>query len=403
MMNITRIDDKAYAAFEKVRAYGLAAPKLIVFGSHKLLEVGEIAYPYAGRDTAMVLLGARSARKFGALDRLCTILDRYRIKVELFEGIGREPTVEIVNRAVEQARKVKPKLIISLGGGSVIDTGKAVAALAVNPGQVQDYLEGVGKGLKLAQPPLPHIAIPTTAGTGSEMTKNAVITSPEQGFKKSMRFEEMIPTAAIIDPELTLSVPAHITAFGGMDALTQLIEPCISRKRQPKVTELALEALRNVQLGLSVAYEDPGNLMARERMAYVSAMSGICLANAGLAMAHGIAAALGALYDVPHGLACAVLLPHSLRYNAVACKQELAEALAAFMNLSRADDNTIEEGIAGIESLARWLQIPPDLKFLHLKDDDLRRLAAASMGSSMSANPVPMTADKVYEFLKLIA
>ncbi|HDL77253.1 MAG TPA: iron-containing alcohol dehydrogenase, partial [Lentisphaerae bacterium] len=256
------------------------------------------------------------------------------------------------------------------------------------------------KGLALQEPPLPHIAIPTTAGTGSEMTKNAVICSPERGFKKSMRFDQMIPTAAVVDPELTLSVPPHVTAFGGMDALTQLIESCITRKRRPEVTELALDALRNVQLGLSVAYEDPSNLMARERMSYVSSMSGICLANAGLAMAHGIAAALGALYNVPHGLACAVLLPHSLRFNVEACRPELAAALAAFMNLSHPDDSSIDEGLTGIESLCRWLQIPPDLKFLNLKEEDLRRLARASLGSSMSANPVPMTEERIYEFLK---
>lgn len=402
-MRLTRIEDKAYAAFEKVRASGLAAPKMIVFGSHKLLEVGELAYPFAGRGKALVLMGGRSARHFGGFDRLATILDRYRIAVEVFEGISREPTIEIVNRAAEQARRLRPDAVISLGGGSVIDTGKAVAALAVNPGSVEDYLEGVGRGFTISQSPLPHIAIPTTAGTGSEMTKNAVICSPEAGYKKSMRDERMIPTAALIDPELSITVPPHVTAFGGMDALTHLIESCITTKRRAEVSDLALEALRNLQLGLSVAYEDPGNLPARERMSYISAVSGVCLANAGLAMAHGIAAALGALYDVPHGLACAALLPHSLRYNAVACREELGEALAAFLNQSAPEESSIDEGLAAIESLARWLQIPTDLKFLNLKEDDLRRLAHASMGSSMSTNPVPMTAEKVLEFLKLIA
>ncbi|MFH0879974.1 MAG: iron-containing alcohol dehydrogenase [Lentisphaerota bacterium] len=187
-----------------------------------------------------------------------------------------------------------------------------------------------------------------------------------------------------------------------MDALTQLIEPCISTKRRTATTELALDGLRNVQLGLSVAYEDPDNLSARERMAYVSMTSGICLANSGLAMAHGIAAALGALHGVPHGLACGILLPHTLRFNRRACEAELKAALAAFLNQSEPDDHTIDEGIGAVESLGHWLQIPPDLKYLRLSTSELEKLAHQAMGSSMSSNPIPMTPERTRDFLKKI-
>jgi alcohol dehydrogenase class IV len=149
-----------------------------------------------------------------------------------------------------------------------------------------------------------------------------------------------------------------------------------------------------------VAYEDPDNLMARERLAFVSMLSGVCLANSGLAMAHGIAAALGALFDVPHGLACGILLPHTLEYNRKACEQELRDALAAFMNQTTPNDQTIDDGMAAIRSLGRWLQIPENLKYLRLSDDDIRKVAEASMGSSMSGNPIEMTPALVEEFLK---
>lgn len=399
-MKDTRIEDKAYLAIEAIREAELKAPKTMVFGSHKLQELGELALPYARREKAFVVMGARSAQKTGLGDRLRSILTRYAIEMTPCAGVIREPTVQMIDDAAELARDIQPKIVIGAGGGSVIDCAKAVAALAVNKGSVEDYLEGVGHGYQLETQPLPMVAIPTTAGTGAEMTKNAVVCSLEKGYKKSMRDEWMIPDIALMDPELSLHIPSHITAAGGMDAITQLIESCITNKKQPAVTDLCHEGLRNAQLALSVAYEDPGNLMARERLALVSMISGVCLANSGLAMAHGVAAALGALQDVPHGLACGILLPHTLKYNRDACRDELACALAAFQNQIEPTDSTIDDGIAAIESLGRWLQIPPDLKYLGLSDDEVHKLAKESMGSSMSGNPVEMTPDMIYDFLK---
>jgi alcohol dehydrogenase class IV len=402
-MKETRIEDKAYNAIEMIREADLLAPGTIVFGSHKLHELGELVCPVARRRKALVITGKQSARKSGLQDRIEGLLNRYAVEMLVYQGSGREPTVDMVDEATVLARRNEPAMVIGAGGGSAIDCAKAVAALASNDGSVEDYLEGVGRGFKVENDPLPMIAIPTTAGTGAEMTKNAVICSLEKGYKKSMRDERMIPHTALIDPELALHIPPHITAAGGMDAITQLIESCITAKRTDATTDLALVGLRNAQLALSVAYEDPDNLLARERLGLVSMLSGVCLANSGLAMAHGIAAALGALQDVPHGLACGILLPHTLHYNRDACTDVLAEALAAFLNQVEPHENTIDDGIAAIESLNRWLQIPPDLKYLRLSDADIEALAEGSMGSSMSGNPIEMEPSEVKAFLNTLA
>lgn len=396
------IKQKSQEIIESFRAHRLQVPETIVFGRNKLDALGELAFPLAWGQKALIVTGARSATHSGLIDRITTLLNRYTINSIPFSEVGREPTGPIVDAGAALARESKPRMIISVGGGSVIDCGKAVAALAVNHGSVEDYLEGVGQNLPVANRPLPHVAIPTVAGTGAEMTKNAVITSPMKGYKKSMRSDNMIPTIALIDPTLTIGVPPHIVASGGLDAIAQLIEPCISTRRSKATTMLALDGLRYARQSLALCYEDPNNVPAREHMCMVSMIGGACLANSGLAMAHGIAAALGALFDVPHGLACGLLLPHTLRYNRKACESELANALAAFLNQEKATGSTIDDGIAAIEGLNQWLQIPPDLKYLGLGETDLKRLAETSMGSSMSGNPVPMTPASTLAFLKTL-
>lgn len=401
-MTMVSAQQKAEQLIERIHKEHLQAPKTIVFGRGKLDALGELGFPLAWGQRAIVVTGFRSAKKTGLADRIETLLTRYTVKFSHAPIVHREPTVAMVDQGAALAREMKPRLILSVGGGSVIDFGKAIAALAVNEGSVEDYLEGVGKGLKLKNPPIPHIAIPTVAGTGAEMTKNAVIHSPAKGYKKSMRADSMIPTAVLIDPLLMLGVPSHITASGGLDAITQLIESCITTRRRRETTDLAKEGLRLARQALALSYEDPENCGAREQMALASMLGGVCLANAGLAMAHGIAAALGALFDVPHGLACGLLLPHTLRYNREAAEQPMADALAAFLNQEKPTATTIDEGIEAIESLNRWLQIPRGLKYLGLTPAELEKVAQASAGSSMSGNPVPMTPEKTLAFLQTL-
>lgn len=391
---------KAREMIEAVHRYGLKAPRTIVFGKNRLNELGDLAFPLAAGRKAMILLGGGSARQSGLDQRITALLGRHGVAAEILEGVHGEPTVARVDELAARARALQPGLIVSAGGGSVMDTGKAVAALVVNEGSVEDYLEGETQTRSLGVAPLPHVAIPTVAGTGAEMTRNAVIGCPEKKFKRSMRADSMIPTVALIDSMLALSVPHDVTASGGMDALTQLIESCISNRRRPETTALAHEGLRMAREAIAVSVDAPGNEAARDKMALVSMLGGVCLANAGLAMAHGIAAALGALYDVPHGLACGILLPYTLRYNAPACSAELAHALSAFLNQGGMAPRIVEDGIQAVESLADSIGIPPDLKEMALSEDDVQEIARRSLGTSMSGNPIPMNPDLVAEFLR---
>jgi len=402
------IEAQAAAALADIRHAGLQAPARVLFGCGQFAAAGALARELAGGRAALLLTCRAVPALAAAADRLRADLSRPAVAATLLDVPAQEPTTEGVDAAAAQARALQPGLIISLGGGSIMDTGKAVAALAVNPGAAAEYLEHVGHRTGLEQPPLPHLAIPTTAGTGAEATRNAVLLAPGQGGKRSLRHAGLLPAAAVLDPELTRSVPRGATAAGGLDTLTQLIEACISRQRAPAVTALAHRGLRLVRAALPACCARPDDLPARSAMLLASFISGVCLANAGLAMAHGIAAALGALHHVPHGLACGILLPATLRYNWAACAPELAAALTAYRHLdapasAAEEDAVIEAGLSAIEELQRRLGVPGDLRHLRLDAPALERLAAASMGSSMTGNPRPMDPAATLAFLRTVA
>jgi alcohol dehydrogenase class IV len=395
MHDLQKIEQQSKKLVDEIRAAGLKAPARIIFGVGVFAQLEKLARELAGGKPVFIITAPFLAPQAEALLRV--------LPGEVFARVEGEPTVALADAAAEQARRLQPGLVISLGGGSVMDTGKAVAALAVNPGSVRDYLEGLGQRTALAAAPLPHIAVPTTAGTGAEATRNAVIAAPDAGVKRSMRFDGMLPAVALLDPALTLSVPRAATAAGGLDTLTQLLEVCISAKRKPAVTALALQTLPLVRNALPACCEHPENLAARSAMLLASFISGVGLANAGLAMAHGISAALGALHGVPHGLACGILLPATLRYNRSACEPELAAALASFLNECTVAGASIETGIAEIERLQRQIGVPGDLRHLRLDAAALQKIAAGSMGSSMSGNPLPMNPENTLAFLQTIS
>ncbi len=396
------VQEKADAAITRIAQQELSAPKQIVFGSGILeKKLPALLRPFQGKK-ALLVTGRRSANSSGLIDLLGRLLQQAGITMIPYSGVYREPTTDLVDEGVRFARENRPDFVIAAGGGSVMDTGKAIAALLANEGSAVDYLEGSAQVRTLTCPPLPILAIPTTAGTGAEMTRNAVITIPETKCKRSMRNPGLIPFAVLIDPALTRTVPRQVTASGGLDTITQLIEVCISGKRTPATTELALDALPKTLSALLQAVEKPENRPAREQLAYAGFVSGVCLANAGLAMAHGIAAGLGALYEIPHGTACGILLPHTLDCNKEACPSEMRAALAAMLDVSVPDTHTVRDGITRLHHVNRQLGMPPDLKHLYLKDDAIRILARASMGSSMKGNPVEMTEESVYRFLKKI-
>lgn len=369
----------------------------IVFGNGKVDTVGKLASPLAKH---WLIVTQQPQIDGGVVSRVVSALEKEGISAELFTEVNGEPTVTTVDRAAAAAKQRGNVGLIGLGGGSCIDTAKAAAGLAANEGSVRDYLEGVGTGRIMVNAPLPFIAIPTTSGTGAEATKNAVVMSYEEHFKKSFRDERLLARVALVDPELTVSVPKAVTASTGMDAITQLIESYISRKAKPMTDALAIYALRRSPEMLMRAYDNGADLEAREHMSRCSLFSGITLANSGLGAAHGIAAALGASFGVPHGTACAMFLRHVMRYNLAAGGEKLGDVGRALADRYIADNaEAAEEGARIIERLNDYLSIPSKLSEVGVARSDLRALAHDSLGSSMSGNPVPMDEDAIYELL----
>jgi alcohol dehydrogenase class IV len=367
--------------------YDFLAPRRVVFGWGRRSEVGGLARDLGRR--AFIVSGSRTLEAEGRLDELTSALDRAGVEAIHAGEIHREPHVEDVDRLtafVREQNAGEGDLIIGIGGGSALDLAKAVSALATNRhgNTVQEFLEGVGRGLKLEAAPLPMLAIPTTSGTGSEATKNAVISSTNPPFKKSLRSDQMVPRTVLIDPELTVSVPPNITAWTGMDAITQLIESYISRRARPIPQALALQGLELAVPALAEAFENGNSRPARERMAHAAFLSGLALANSGLGMAHGVAAALGIHCDVPHGLACAVMLPIALWVNFDIRREELTR-LAQVM--TGRPDATAQDTLDCIDQLCERLRIPRRLSEIGVRPDQLGDLVRSSRGNSMDGNP----------------
>ncbi|HUE23222.1 MAG TPA: iron-containing alcohol dehydrogenase [Bryobacteraceae bacterium] len=318
-----------------------------------------------------------------------------------------EPTVGRVRQGAELARGEDCDLVIALGGGSTIDTGKAIAALLGNGGDPLDYLEVVGQAKPLTRPSAPFIAIPTTAGTGAEVTRNAVLASPEHRAKASLRSPHMLPRLAVVDPELTQNLPPALTATTGLDAITQLIEPYVSCRANPITDLYCVEGMRLAAGALRRAWRDGHDLAARTDMAFASLLGGLALANAGLGAVHGFAAPLGGMFDAPHGALCAALLPHAMRVNIAALRApphnaSHAESLlryAAARTLTGRSGATPEEGAAWVECLCRDLEIRP-LGAYGVRPADVPALAdAAARASSMKANPIVLTRGQLEELL----
>ncbi|RLS51960.1 MAG: iron-containing alcohol dehydrogenase [Planctomycetota bacterium] len=385
--------------------YDLLIPRQVVFGWGRRKEIGQRAAALGRR--AWVVSGSRTLVANGIMDQLRSQMQAHGVTSEFLGTISREPEVADVDqmiRLLESRGGVRTgDLVVAIGGGAGIDLGKALAALAPNAEgrSVQDYLEGVGTGQKLVNDPLPMVAIPTTAGTGSEATKNAVISSREQKFKKSLRDDRMIPAVALIDPELMVSCPVAVTAWSGMDAITQLIESLVTPRSTVITRALSMEGLRTAIPWIQTAVRQPDSRPAREALAHAAFLSGVTLANAGLGFAHGVAAALGVLCDVPHGLACAMLLPVALRVNQACCEPQLADlagifATRAWSTPAAAAQFTIES----VTALGRELGVPAQLRELGVRREQLSALVPASRGNSMSGNPRVLSDTELLEILE---
>jgi alcohol dehydrogenase class IV len=367
--------------------FEFATATRIVFGEGVLGEVPTAAGAMGAR--ALLVTGRSPAR--AALPAAATF------------AVEGEPTVDAVRRGVEAACEAGADLVIALGGGSAIDAGKAIAALVANGGDVLDYLEVIGKAQPLARPSLPFIAIPTTAGTGSEVTRNAVLASPEHGVKASLRGPFLLPRLAVVDPELTYALPPAITASTGLDALTQLIEPYVSVRANPMTDALCLQGMRRVAGALRRAWRDGNDREARRDMALASLFGGLALANAGLGAVHGFAAPVGGMFPAPHGAVCAALLPHAMEVNirALGARASAGDALARYVEVARTltgdAEARAEDGAAWVGRLSRELEIPGLAAYGVDRKDVPALVEKAALASSMKGNPIALTAEEMAE------
>ncbi|RMF49625.1 MAG: iron-containing alcohol dehydrogenase [Chloroflexota bacterium] len=371
----------------------------IIFGAGVLKELPRHAEALGKR--ALVVTGRDSRRAAPVFDLLAGAAIAY----EVFSVNG-EPSVQTACEGVAQARAFAAELIIGVGGGGALDAAKAIAALATNPGDPLDYLEVVGKAQPLINAPLPYIAIPTTAGTGSEATRNAVLTAEAQRVKVSLRSPLMLPRLALIDPTLTHTLPPSVTASSGLDALTQLIEPFISRRANPLTDALCREGLTNAAWALPRAYAQGDDAEAREAMAYASLFSGMALANAGLGVVHGFAAPIGGMFGAPHGMICASLLPHGMAANVRALRAQddtfARDRLMRFEEIALlldAESPEAEAAVSALCALCERLNVP------RLRDLGVRREAfseivqKAKATNSMKANPVALSDFELHAIL----
>jgi len=361
----------------------------IVFGEGQAGILPDLARSFGRRP--LVVTGASAERAAPLVSGLLA---------ETF-AVPAEPTVDLVREGTRRALEGGCDLVISIGGGSAIDAGKAIAAIATNGGEPLDFLEVVGKGRAITVAPLPYIAVPTTAGTGSEVTRNAVLGVPIHGVKASLRSPQMLPRVALVDPELTYGLGPEITAYTGLDALTQLIEPYVSARANPLTDAICIEGIKHAAGALRRAYHDGTDRDARREMALASLFGGLALANSGLGVVHGFAAPLGGSSKAPHGALCASLLPHGMAANVAALRARAAShpaleryALVARLLTGRSDAQA-EDGIDWVQALCAELNVPP-LRTWGIGEAELPSVVEkAADASSMQANPLRLTTEEL--------
>jgi alcohol dehydrogenase class IV len=370
-----------------VTAFEFATAARIVAGPGRAAELPGLLAGLGSR--VLVCTGANPGRNADLLAGL-------ELPAAMFAVPG-EPTIDLARAAAVAAREHGADVVAAIGGGSVIDLGKAVAMLLGNGGDPLDYLEVVGSGQKITQPAVPCVAVPTTAGTGAEVTANAVLASPEHGLKASLRSPLMIPRIALVDPRLTLSCPPAVTAASGLDALTQCLEPFVSIRANPLTDGLAAEGLRRAASGLRAAYADGGDLGARADMAMCSLLGGMALANAKLGAVHGLAGVIGGTAAVPHGVACAALLAPVVEANVRALRSvdpgdpALGRYTEAARLLTGRPTASIEYGVAWIRETIALLAIPALATFGIGPEHADDVAAKAAVSSSMQGNPIALS------------
>ncbi|MGA8658822.1 MAG: iron-containing alcohol dehydrogenase [Chthoniobacterales bacterium] len=376
--------------------FGTAAR--IIFGPGTLAGIGPIVRGFGQR--ALVVHGSTPARARGLLEALST----EGLKHTCFSVQG-EPTIEQLGEGLERGREFEAEVVVGFGGGSVIDASKAIAGLSTNSGAVLDFLEVIGKGKPLARPALPCIAVPTTAGTGAEVTRNAVLASPEHRLKVSLRSTFLVPRVALVDPELTYDLPKMVTAFTGLDALTQLIEPFVSKRANPMTDAICREGLSRVAGSLQRVFERGDDPAGRYDMSLVSLFGGLALANSTLGAVHGFAGPLGGMFPAPHGAICAALLPHVMKINVRALLERAPDSpvlprygeIASI--LTGAHDAAARDGIDWVTRVCTALQVR-GLRTYGVTENDIPVLVEkATQASSTKGNPIALTTAEMTEAL----
>lgn len=371
----------------------------IVFGVGSARRLGTLVKGYGER--ALLVTGKSSARSQLAQEQL----EAAGVRFEVVRADG-EPTIDQAREASARGRAFEAQFVVAWGGGSALDLGKAAAALMPCPGDPLDYLEVVGSGKSLPCAALPSIAVPTTAGTGAEVTKNAVLSDPLARVKVSLRHESMLPRVALVDPVLTLNSPKELTAAAGLDAITQCLEPLVSCQNNPMTDGLAREGLRRGAGAIDSAFLSADDLPARTEMALCSLFGGLALANAKLGAVHGLAAPLGGLLKSPHGALCARLLPVVFEVNVRALRARAREdvLLGRFDDVARIltgkSDAVAEDAVVWLQATAERLGIPR-LHQLGLQRSQMNHVAQlASQASSMKGNPIALEIDELVEILE---
>lgn len=376
--------------------FSLRGPRETVFGPGTLDRLGEVS----GRlgSVALIAIGRGSACAHGFLHTATRCLEAVGVGVHVCEGIAPEPLLADVERGREAARRCGAEFVVALGGGSVLDVGKAIAALGRTYRPLTEYHSGARA---CDEPGLPCVAVPTTSGTGSEATPNSVLTDPDRGLKTSIRGAALQPEIAIVDPDLTLSLPPEATAYSGLDALCQAIESYVSRNANPVSDLWALQAVRSVAGALEGAVTEGGNARYRFGMALGSHLAGLALASARLGIVHGLAHPVGMAAGKPHGLVCGAMLPMAIRANAEAAGGRFADVCEAAGLGAREPAEAVETLAGWVEGLCAKFGVPTRLAELGLTEGDLEPIAtaAASAGSTRS-NPREMPAGAILDLMR---
>ncbi len=389
-----------------IDAFTIARLPRITFGRGTLRRLPELAAGYGSR--ALIVTGARSFQNSANWTMLQEGLAARGIHWQVLQVHG-EPSPQLVDGAVASLRGERWDVVVGIGGGSALDAAKAIAGLLIPGNSVLDHLEGVGPELPYQGPAVPFIAVPTTAGTGSEARGNAVLSvQGEGGFKKSFRDEKLVAEHAVVDPDLLASCPKPVLAANGMDAFTQLLESFVSSRANPMTDALALSGLAAVRDGLLPWYEGTDDAAAcRSRMAYAALLSGITLAQVGLGSVHGLASPLGAFFPIPHGVVCGTLVAAATRINieVLRARDPCHPALGKYAQVGRLlggseldDAGACERLVEILEDWTRRLGLPR-LSAYGVRQTDFGRIVASSRGSSMKTNPVVLTDEEIGRIL----